>query len=119
MSKKRVLVAETLEQAGIDLLRERFEVDVRERTDEETLAKIIGDYDALMIKTYTRVSKAVIDNARKLKIVARAGSGLDKVDLAYAKERASPSQHAAGQRGVRRGAGVRADAGRVAQARGR
>jgi D-3-phosphoglycerate dehydrogenase len=40
-----------------------------------------------MIKTYTRVSKAVIDNAKKLKIVARAGSGLDKVDLAYAKEK--------------------------------
>ncbi|ANX03013.1 hydroxyacid dehydrogenase [Immundisolibacter cernigliae] len=86
-SKKRVLVAETLEQAGIDLLREHFEVDVRERTDEETLARIIGDYDGLMIKTYTRVSKQVIDNARKLKIVARAGSGLDKVDLIYAKEK--------------------------------
>ena len=85
-SKKRVLVAETLEQAGIDLLRERFEVGVRERTDEQTLASIIGDYDALMIKTYTRVSKPVIDNAKKLRIVARAGSGLDKVDLAYAKE---------------------------------
>jgi hypothetical protein len=42
-SKKRVLVAETLEQAGIDLLREHFEVDVRERTDEQTLAKIVGD----------------------------------------------------------------------------
>jgi D-3-phosphoglycerate dehydrogenase len=86
-SKKRVLVAETLEQAGIDLLREHFEVDVRERTDEQTLAKIVGDYDALMIKTYTRVSRQVIDNAAKLKIVARAGSGLDKVDLAYAKEK--------------------------------
>ena len=87
MSKKRVLVAETLEPAGIDLLRQHFDVDVRERTDEQTLANIIGDYDALMIKTYTRVSKAVIDNAKKLKIVARAGSGLDKVDLAYAKEK--------------------------------
>ncbi len=86
MSKKRVLVAETLEQAGIDLLRQHFDVDVRERTDEQTLASIIGDYDALMIKTYTRVSKPVIDNAKKLKIVARAGSGLDKVDLAYAEE---------------------------------
>ncbi|MFZ5492700.1 MAG: hydroxyacid dehydrogenase [Pseudomonadota bacterium] len=87
MSKKRVLVAETLEQAGIDLLRQHFDVDVRERTDEQTLAGLIGDYDALMIKTYTRVSKAVIDRAGKLRIVARAGSGLDKVDLAYAKEK--------------------------------
>jgi HK97 family phage major capsid protein len=42
-TKKRVLVAETLEQAGIDLLREHFDVDVRERTDEAELARIIGD----------------------------------------------------------------------------
>jgi len=89
-SKKRVLVAETLEQAGIDLLREHFDVDVRERTDEAELARIIGDYDGLMIKTYTRVSRQVIDNASKLKIVARAGSGLDKVDLVYAKEKGLP-----------------------------
>ncbi len=89
-SKKRVLVAETLEQAGIDLLREHFDVDVRKRTDEAELARIIGDYDGLMIKTYTRVSKQVIDNASKLKIVARAGSGLDKVDLAYAREKGLP-----------------------------
>lgn len=86
-SKKRVLVAETLEQAGIDLLREHFDVDVRERTSEDELARIIGDYDGLMIKTYTRVSRQVIDKAGKLKIVARAGSGLDKVDLVYAREK--------------------------------
>jgi len=82
---QRVLVAETLDQEGIDLLKRHFDVDTRERTPEEELKAIISQYDGLMIKTYTRVSKAVIDRASKLKIVARAGTGLEKVDVEYAE----------------------------------
>lgn len=85
MSKQKVLVAETLEEAGIALLRRHFQVDVREHTSEDELADLIGAYDALMIKTYTRVSARVIDRAVRLKVVARAGTGLDKVDLDYAR----------------------------------
>jgi len=84
---KRVLVAEALDQEGIDLLRTHFEVDTRELTSEEELVDLIPQYDGLMIKTYTRVSKAVIDRAEKLKVVARAGTGLDKVDVAYAEDK--------------------------------
>jgi D-3-phosphoglycerate dehydrogenase / 2-oxoglutarate reductase len=82
---KKVLVAETLEEAGIALLREHFEVDVRARTSEDELAGLIPAYDGLMIKTYTRVSPKVIDRAQRLKVVARAGTGLDKVDVEYAR----------------------------------
>lgn len=82
---KRVLVAETLEPAGIDMLRAHFSVDVRERTSEDELADLIPDYDGLMIKTYTRVSRKVVDRAGRLKVVARAGTGLDKVDVDYAR----------------------------------
>jgi D-3-phosphoglycerate dehydrogenase len=84
-SMKRVLVAEALDQEGIDLLKQHFAVDTRELTSEEELKEIIPQYDGLMIKTYTRVSKEVIDRAVKLKVVARAGTGLDRVDIAYAK----------------------------------
>lgn len=82
---KKVLVAERLDPAGVELLRQHFDVDVREQTPEDELAAIIGDYDGLMIKTYTRVSAQVIDRASRLKVIARAGSGLDKVDVPYAQ----------------------------------
>lgn len=84
---KKVLVTETLDPEGYVMLERHFEVDRREATSEEELIEIVGQYDALMIKTYTRVSPAVLDKADKLKIVARAGSGLDKVDLDYAKKK--------------------------------
>jgi D-3-phosphoglycerate dehydrogenase len=83
----RVLVAEALDQEGVALLRDHFAVDSRERTSEEELIKIIDQYEGLMIKTYTRVSKGVIDRAVKLKVVARAGTGLDKVDVEYARSK--------------------------------
>ena len=82
---KKVLVAETLEEAGIAMLRKHFEVDVRERTSEDELADLIPAYDGLMIKTYTRVSARVADRAARLKVVARAGTGLDKVDVDYVR----------------------------------
>lgn len=84
---KRVLVAEALNEGGIDLLRDHFSVDTRDFTSEEELMNIIPEYDGLMIKTYTRVSKDVIDRAVKLKIIVRAGTGLDKVDVKYAESK--------------------------------
>jgi len=84
---RRVLVAEALDQEGIDLLRAHFAVDSRESTSEEELKNIIPQYDGLMIKTYTRVSKDVIDRAVKLKVVVRAGTGLDRVDVEYAESK--------------------------------
>ena len=83
----RVLVAETLDQEGIDLLKRHFDVDTRELTPVEELKAVISQYDGLMIKTYTRVSKEVIDEAVRLKVVARAGTGLEKVDVEYAESR--------------------------------
>jgi len=83
----RVLVAEALDQEGIDLLKRHFDVDARELTPEEELKTIISRYDGLMIKTYTRVSKGVIDEASRLKVIARAGTGLEKVDVDYAQSR--------------------------------
>ncbi len=83
----KVLVTEALDPKGYEMLEQHFEVDRRDSTSEEELVAIVDQYDALMIKTYTRVSAAVIDKASRLKVVARAGSGLDKVDLDYAKEK--------------------------------
>jgi len=84
---KKVLVTETLDPEGYAMLEQYFEVDRRDTTSEDELIEIVDQYDALMIKTYTRVTPAVLDKASRLKIVARAGSGLDKVDLDYAKQK--------------------------------
>ncbi|HYI88200.1 MAG TPA: 3-phosphoglycerate dehydrogenase, partial [Burkholderiales bacterium] len=77
----RVLVTEPLSAQGLDVLRADFQVD--ERTDLATgdLAAEIGAYDALIIRSATQVTDEVLAAATNLKVVARAGIGLDNVDV--------------------------------------
>ena len=83
----RVLVTEKLSEAGLDLLRERFQVDVREDLASGDLAGAIAAYDALVIRSATRVTAEVLDAAPYLKVVARAGIGVDNVDVEAATRR--------------------------------
>src|SRR5436309_48713 len=77
----RVLVTEPLSERGLDLLREDFQVDVRPELAKEGLAGAITPYDALIVRSQTRVDAAVVEAADNLKVVARAGIGLDNVDV--------------------------------------
>ena len=83
----RVLVTEPLSELGLDLLRKDFQVDVREDLAEEGLAGAIGAYDALVVRSRTQVTEEVLAAAENLKVVARAGIGLDNVDLEAATRR--------------------------------
>lgn len=84
----RVLVTEPVSEAGLALLRRDFQVDVREGlTDPEALAAEIGPYDALIVRSQTRVTARVLEAAERLKVVARAGIGLDNVDVEAATRR--------------------------------
>jgi D-3-phosphoglycerate dehydrogenase len=83
----RVLVTEKLSQAGLELLRHRFQVDVREDLAHGDLAAEIAPYDALVIRSATRVTAGVLDAAPRLKVVARAGIGVDNVDVDAATRR--------------------------------
>ena len=83
----RVLVTEPLSEQGLDLLRKDFQVDVRTGLDQDGLAAIIAPYDALIIRGATRVTADVIQAASNLKVVARAGIGLDNVDVEAATRR--------------------------------
>ena len=83
----RVLVTEKLSEAGLELLRERFRVDVREDLAHGDLADAIAPFDALVIWSATRVTAAVLDAAPHLKVVARAGIGVDNVDVEAATRR--------------------------------
>ena len=83
----RVLVTEPLSEQGLDLLRQDFQVDVRTDLAKGDLAAEIGPYDALIIRSATEVSAQVLEAAVTLKVVARAGIGLDNVDVEAATRR--------------------------------
>lgn len=84
----KVLVAEKIAAAGIELLRERgFDVDVTLDLTPEQLVEAIPAYDALIVRSATRASREVIEAGTNLKIVGRAGVGIDNVDVDAATSR--------------------------------
>jgi D-3-phosphoglycerate dehydrogenase len=80
----RVLITEPIAEAGIDLLRERFEVDIEPNGD---LAEKIGAYDAIVIRSATKLTAEVLERADRLKVIGRAGVGVDNVDVETATRR--------------------------------
>jgi len=77
----KVLVSDPIDQAGIDILSQVATVDVKTTLKPEELLEIIGEYDALMIRSGTRVTKEIIEAGTQLKIIGRAGVGVDNVDV--------------------------------------
>jgi D-3-phosphoglycerate dehydrogenase / 2-oxoglutarate reductase len=82
-----VLVTEEIAQAGVDLLREQFQVDVELNPGPDDLAGRIGAYDALIVRSATSVSAGLLEHAGNLKVIGRAGTGVDNVDVAAATRR--------------------------------
>ena len=77
----KVLVSDPIDQAGIDILGQVAQVDQRVGLSETELKEIIKDYDALMIRSGTQVNADVIEASEKLRIIGRAGVGVDNVDV--------------------------------------
>ncbi|MGH2693257.1 MAG: phosphoglycerate dehydrogenase [Actinomycetota bacterium] len=77
----KVLVTERLATAGIERLKEHVDVDVRLEPSPDELLEIIGNYDALVIRSGTKVDADILERAENLKVVGRAGIGLDNVDV--------------------------------------
>jgi D-3-phosphoglycerate dehydrogenase len=77
----KVLVSDPVDQAGIDILSQVAQVDVKTSLSPQELIDIISNYDALMIRSGTRVTQEVIEAASQLKIIGRAGVGVDNVDV--------------------------------------
>jgi D-3-phosphoglycerate dehydrogenase len=84
VSRPRVLVREPIAEAGVDLLRERFDVDVDPNGD---LAETIGDYEAIVVRSATKLDRELIERADRLKVIGRAGVGVDNVDVEAATRR--------------------------------
>ncbi|MDX6648389.1 MAG: D-3-phosphoglycerate dehydrogenase / 2-oxoglutarate reductase [Solirubrobacteraceae bacterium] len=84
----KVLVAEPIADAGVDLLRQHgFDVDVGVDWTPEQLQERIGDYDGLLIRSATQVTADLIARAQRLRVVGRAGIGVDNVDVEAATKR--------------------------------
>lgn len=84
----RVLVSDALSEEGLKVFRESKEltVDVKTELKPDALKEIIKDYDALVVRSATKVTKEIIQAAKKLKVIGRAGVGLDNVDLTAATQ---------------------------------
>ncbi|MGB3507889.1 MAG: phosphoglycerate dehydrogenase [Microcoleaceae cyanobacterium] len=77
----KVLVSDPIDQSGIDIISQVAQVDVKTGLSVEELVKIIPEYDALMIRSGTKVTEPIIEAATQLKIIGRAGVGVDNVDV--------------------------------------
>src|SRR5262245_28141389 len=89
MTKAKVLVSDKLSEAGLAALKHAPGIEVEYKTglSEDELCKIIGSFDALVIRSATTVTLKVIEAAVHLKVIGRAGIGVDNVDVPSASRR--------------------------------
>lgn len=84
----RVLVSDPVSEKGIALLKEAgLEVEVKTNQTEDALVEIIGGFHALVVRSETKVTKRIIEAGKELKVIARAGVGVDNIDVASATEK--------------------------------
>jgi len=86
MAGSRILVCDPIHDDGVKLLTEAgYIVDLRTSITAPELVEAVGDFDALVVRSQTKVTERVLEAGTKLKAVARAGVGLDNIDLNVAK----------------------------------
>jgi D-3-phosphoglycerate dehydrogenase / 2-oxoglutarate reductase len=82
-----VLVSDPIAEQGIEILKNDLSVDIATGLEPSELIKRIGNYEALIVRSETQVTKEVINAGKKLKIIGRAGVGVDNIDVNAATER--------------------------------
>lgn len=82
----KVLITDEVAEEAMNLLKEKHEVVFKELRGEE-LAREIGKYDALMVRSATKVTRDIIERAERLKVIGRAGIGVDNIDVDAASEK--------------------------------
>jgi D-3-phosphoglycerate dehydrogenase / 2-oxoglutarate reductase len=83
----RVLVKEKIADSGVELLRQRFDVDLGLDWDDDELAERIGAYHGILIRSATQLTADLIARAERLRVIGRAGIGVDNVDVEAATKR--------------------------------
>lgn len=84
--RPKVLIPEKVSPDGLGLLQASLDVHERKGLTPEQLLEIIPDYDALIVRSETKVTAALLEAGKKLRVVARAGVGVDNVDLSAATQ---------------------------------
>jgi D-3-phosphoglycerate dehydrogenase len=83
----RVLVKEKIAEAGVELLQDHFDVDVRTDMTDEELRDAISGYEGIVIRSGTKLTAELIERADRMKVIGRAGIGVDNVDVPAATKR--------------------------------
>lgn len=83
----KIIITERIAQAGIDILKEKAQVDVRIGIDREELLNIIEGYHGIIVRSATLINKELLEKAKNLKVVGRAGNGIDNIDLEVATQK--------------------------------
>lgn len=81
----RILICDPIHDDGVALLRRHAEVDIRPGLTRAQLEQAVADADALIVRSATRVPASVITSGRRLRVIGRAGAGLDSIDVAAAR----------------------------------
>lgn len=85
---ERVLVCDEIDQKGIEVMKKSgLQVDYKPEIKSDELVKLAKDYDILVVRSRTKITKEIIDANTKIKIIARVGVGLDNIDVDYAKSK--------------------------------
>jgi D-3-phosphoglycerate dehydrogenase / 2-oxoglutarate reductase len=85
--RAKVLVKEKIGDSGVNLLREHFDVDLGIDWSDEQLAERIGEYDGILVRSATKLTSELIERAGQLRVIGRAGVGVDNVDVPAATRR--------------------------------
>ena len=83
----KILITDGISEAGAKMLQDAGHEVVQQKLSPEELLQQIGDYDAILVRSATKVRKDVIDAGSKLKVIGRGGVGLDNIDVAYAESK--------------------------------
>ena len=83
----KILISDAIAEIGIEMLKRFAEVDVRTNLTPEKLLSIIGNYDALIVRSQTKVTANIIEAGIRLRVIGRAGVGVDNIDVESATQR--------------------------------
>lgn len=85
--RPRVLICDPITAVGVEMLQEKFDVDIETNLSPQALQARIPDYEAIVVRSATAISEEIIKHGLNLRVIARAGSGLDNIDVAAAKKK--------------------------------
>ena len=79
----KILVSDGLAQEGVDILKnfKNFEITINDKTSREELLEIVEQFDGIIVRSATKITPDVISAGKKLKVIVRAGTGYDNIDI--------------------------------------